>query len=106
MEKYLFFNTGANDSVSFPVSRLVTMGMVTDGTSLIITFIAAFQGGDGLAEVEVDVTITDNKGRTVMQAIADEIRFGKSPFITVIDDTTGEKLHTNISSVGAITDFA
>ena len=106
MEKYLFFNTGANDSVSFPVSRLVTMGMVTNGTSLIMTFIAPFGGNDGVGEVEVDVTITDNKGRIVMQAIADEIRFGKNPFITVVDETTGEALHTNITSVGGITDFA
>ena len=106
MEKYLFFNTAANDSVAFPISRLVTMGMVANGTSLIMTFIAPFEGGDGLAEVEVDVTITDNQGRVVMQAIADEIRFGKGPFITVVDETTGEKLHTDIASVGAITDFA
>jgi hypothetical protein len=106
MEKYLFFKTAASDSVAFPVSRLVTMGTVGDGASLIVTFIAAFEGGDGLAEVEVDVTITDNKGRIVMQAIADEIRYGKGPFITVADDAAGEYLHTNITAVGAITDFA
>ena len=105
MEKYLYFKTAANDSVAYPVSRLVTMGTVSDGASLIITFINPFGGNDGIGEIEVDVTIVDNTGRIVMQAIADEIRFGKSPTITVVDDISGEKLNTNITNVGTITDF-
>jgi len=41
-----------------------------------------------------------------MEAIAEEIRLGKNPFITVCDDTTSEFLHSDILSVGSITDFA
>ncbi len=45
-----------------------------------------------------------------MEAIADEIRFGKNPFITVCDDTTSEFLHANIKQNRelwyGITDFA
>ena len=106
MEKYLFFNTGANDSLCMPARRLTDMGMETNGTSLILHFIAPFGGNDGVGEITVDVTITDNKGKLVMEAIAEEIRLGKSPFITVCDETTSEFLHPNILSVGAITNFA
>jgi len=80
--------------------------MESDGASLILHFIAPFGGNDGVGEITVDVTITDNKGKLVMEAIAEEIRLGKSPFITVCDDTTSEFLHPNILSVGAIADFA
>jgi hypothetical protein len=106
MEKYLFFNTGTNDSLCMPARRLTDMGMESDGTSLILHFIAPFGGNDGDGEITVDLTITDNKGKIVMEAIADEIRFGKNPFITVCDDTTSEFLHANIESCGGITDFA
>lgn len=106
MEKFLFFNTGANDSLCMPARRLTDMGMESDGTSLILHFIAPFGGNDGVGEITVDVTITDNKGRLVMEAIAEEIRLGKNPFITVCDDTTSEFLHSDIVSVGSITDFA
>jgi hypothetical protein len=106
MEKYLFFNTGTNDSLCMPARRLTDMGMESDGTSLILHFIAPFGGNDGDGEITVDLTITDNKGKIVMEAIADEIRFGKNPFITVCDDTTSEFLHANIESCGTITDFA
>lgn len=106
MEKFLFFNTAANDSLCMPARRLTDMGMESNGTSLILHFIAAFGGNDGVGEIVVDVTITDNKGRLVMEAIAEEIRLGKNPFITVCDDTTSEFLHSDIVSVGSITDFA
>ena len=106
MEKYLFFNTGSNDSLCMPARRLTDMGMESDGASLILHFIAAFEGNDGIGEITVDLTIADNKGKIVMEAIAEEIRLGKNPFVTIIDDTTGEKVHTDITSCGTITDFA
>lgn len=106
MEKFLFFNTGANDSLCMPARRLTDMGMEANGTSLILHFIAPFGGNDGVGEITVDITITDNKGKLVMEAIAEAIRLGKEPFITVIDDTTGEKIHDEITSVGTIVDFA
>jgi len=106
MEKYLFFNTGANDSLCMPARRLTDMGMEADGTSLILHFIAPFQGNDGVGEIIVDLTITDNKGKVVMEAIAEEIRFGKKPFIIVADETASEFIHDYITSVGTITDFA
>tara|TARA_R100001082_G_C4319824_1_gene140615 strand:+ start:184 stop:507 length:324 start_codon:yes stop_codon:yes gene_type:complete len=107
MEKYLFLNTGTNDSICLPVSRLVDMGVgASDGTVLDLHFTSPFGGNDGVGEITKTLAITDNKGKVVMEAIADEIRHGKEPFITVVDDTTGEKLHTNITSVGAITDFS
>ena len=106
MEKFLFFNTGANDSLCVPARRLTDMGMESNGTSLIMHFIAAFGGNDGVGEIIVDVTINDNKGRLVMEAIAEEIRLGKNPFITLCDDTTSEFLHSDIVSIGSITDFA
>ena len=89
MEKYLFFNTGSNDSLCLPARRLTDMGMESDGASLILHFIAAFEGNDGVGEITVDLTIAD-----------------KNPFVTIIDDTTGEKVHTDVTSCGAITDFA
>ena len=105
MEKYLFFNTGANDSICLPASRLVEMA-IGAGTALNLHFIAPFGGDDGVGEIILALTITDNTGKTVMQAITEEIRLGKEPFIKVCDETNSEFLHADIASVGSITDFA
>lgn len=105
MEKYLFFNTGANDSECLPASRLIDMS-IGNGTTLNMHFKASLGGDDGVGEIIRVLTITDNKGRDVLNAIAEEIRLGKQPFIIVVDETTGEKVHTDIASVDAITNYS
>ena len=105
MEKYLFFNTGANSSECPPASRLIDMS-IGNGETLNLHFKAALGGDDGVGEILRILTITDNTGRDILNAIAEEIRLGKQPFIIVVDETTGEKLHDGIVSVNAIATYS
>jgi hypothetical protein len=105
MEKYLFFNTGANSSECLPASRLIDMS-IGNGETLNLHFKAALGGDDGVGEILRILTITDNTGRDILNAIAEEIRLGKQPFIIVVDETTGEKLHDGIVSVNAIATYS
>jgi hypothetical protein len=105
MEKYLFFNTGANSSECLPASRLIDMS-IGNGETLNLHFKAALGGDDGAGEILRILTITDNKGRDILNAIAKEIRLGKQPFIIVVDETTGDKLHDGIVSVNAIATYS
>jgi hypothetical protein len=101
MEKYLIFKPGAGDSVCVPARELTHMHVDGDGESLDINF-RSILGSDGTGEYNIDITIADNKGKEVMNAIADEIRSGKEALVVVIDDIAKEYLHSSMVSCGSI----
>ena len=101
MEKYLIFKTGANDSVCLPAKLLSHMHIDSNGESLDINFVS-IDGNDGAGEYNIPLTITDNKGREVMEAIAKEIRTGKDPLIVVVDDIAKVFIHANLLSCGTL----
>tara|TARA_R110002110_G_scaffold402184_1_gene619359 strand:- start:151 stop:471 length:321 start_codon:yes stop_codon:yes gene_type:complete len=102
MEKYLIFKTAAADSICLPARDLSHMHIDAAGDALDINFVNPLTGDDGVGEYNVPVVITDNQGRVVMKAIAEEIRSGKEQLIVVVDDIAKEYLHSDITSCGAL----
>ena len=103
MEKYLYFRTGSGDSITFPLSRLIELEMDGSGTALDVRFLAPTDADDGVGEYDITLTIDDNFGKEVMTAIADEIRYGKNPFIVICDDVDSEFIHDEVESCGSLT---
>tara|TARA_R100000544_G_scaffold16419_1_gene7813 strand:- start:176 stop:637 length:462 start_codon:yes stop_codon:yes gene_type:complete len=137
METYFYFRTQATiaddddiaQSAMFPVSSFMGCYPTADTTlkvhfkSLIIQNVAAtrvIQNDTDLASASIMVkqphdlltdhvllTITANKHREVMEAIANATinRNSSRPFVVVADDlsTATEYLHANITACGAIT---
>ena len=100
MEKFLYFENAATDSVCIPARKLVEMEMDGSGTALDLRF--SIGSSATTTEYEVNLTIDDNTGTEVMRAISEEIRFGKDPFIVVADDTNSEYLHADITAVDTL----
>ena len=87
MIKYLFFQ---NDT--------------TDGTghALSLHFESLLQSKG--VRYAINLAVTEDTGREVMQAIADEIAFGSEPFITIADEHNSEFIHADITSIGGTLD--
>lgn len=105
-KKYLFFNIRDNDenfSRSFPVSALVAMDTDTTSTSstkIKLLFKEAVQ--TDTTDVFLERTTDGADPRDFMEALVNEINFGKDATIVVGDDRTKEYLHKDISSVDSI----
>ena len=104
MIKYLFFqnntldaSTYPNDSALLPASNLVDMQISADGTDLTLSFDSLLQSKG--VNYEIVLSITEDTGRVVMEAIAEEIAFGKEPFITIADEHNSEFIHADITAV-------
>ena len=104
MIKYLFFqnntldsSTYPNDSVLLPASDLVDMEISSDGTDLTLSFFSLLQS-EGV-DYEIVLSITEDSGRVVMEAIAEEIAFGKESFIVVADEHNNDFIHADITAV-------
>jgi len=129
-EKYLYFRkatavanedddtTGSN---LYPVSSLrgicsgtaTTRGVVTDDADAFSVFLtpraSTGSGGDAddAAGDNVDVLVvaitTDNNQKAVIEALVEEIRFGKQNIITIFDGgaatVPAEKLHADIEDI-------
>lgn len=106
MEKFLYFaNTTAN-ACCIPARKFKTMDIDGSGTALDIRFDTLLDSGSSLAglsdTVDIDLTITDNKGKEVMKAIANEIRSGNKPMVVIADDLLSEYAHGDLTAVGTI----
>jgi hypothetical protein len=102
MKKFLHFVNTNSDHNFIPASSLVEMEMDQSGTALDLRFSSQGSGQFGAKEAEIELTINDNKGKEVMEAIAKEIRSGKQPLITVADDLNSEYIHSDITAVGTL----
>ena len=103
MKKFLHFANSNSDHPYIPASSLVEMEMDGSGTALDLRFSSQGSGKFGAHVAEIELTITDNKGKEVMAAIAKEIRSGKQPLITVADDLNSKYINSDISAVGSLT---
>ena len=74
MKKFLHFANSNSDHTYIPASSLVEMEMDGSGTALDLRFSSQGSGKFGAHVAEIELTITDNKGKEVMAAIAKEIR--------------------------------
>tara|TARA_R110002012_G_scaffold228615_1_gene401015 strand:- start:1010 stop:1375 length:366 start_codon:yes stop_codon:yes gene_type:complete len=116
MERYLYFRTSTTaaddqgqDSICYPVSRFLGFNMGAhgdmDATADDDLFSMAFQGaGDHTKVDDVAINITtDNNAKDVWKTIVNAMNSGTEPFIVIGDDATGEYIHPDIESIGAIT---
>jgi len=104
MIKYLFFqnstldlSTYPNDSALLPAANLVDVQISADGTDLTLSFDSLLQSKG--VDYEIVLSITEDTGRDVMQAIAEEIAFGNEAFITIADEHNSEFIHADITAV-------
>jgi len=104
MKKYLHFANSTSEIHFVPASSLVEMEMDGSGTALDLRFNSQGGGASGAGvEAEVALTINDNKGKEVMEAIAKEIRIGREPVITIADDGNSDYLVSDITAVSGMT---
>lgn len=97
MLRFLYFadaTADGTDNICLPITHLRQMNI--DGQSDAVSF--RFEDiRDGIAEqVVCSVTITQGKGKEVVDAVAKSIRSSKNPFIVVADDNRKEYLHKDI----------
>ena len=109
MIKYLFFQnattdgTGyADDSVLLPAADLIDMSISAAGNALSLHFESLLQSKG--VRYAINLGITEDSGREVMQAIADEIAFGDEPLIVIADEHNSEFIHADITGVGGTLD--
>mgnify|MGYP003133438411 CR=1 FL=1 len=107
MEKYLYFMEqtdgafdGANDAVCRPVSAFKGFGIIASTTTLELHFDNLLEnaGAHAGAIDKVALTVTANKQKEVMEAIADKIKFGKDPFIVVCDSSNNVFIHQDVTA--------
>ena len=107
MIKYLFFQNDSvdtsggvnypNDSALLPASDLVDMEISSDGTDLTLSFSSLLQS-KGI-DYEIVLSITEDTGKGVMEAIAEEIAFGNEPFIKIADEHNDDFIHADITAI-------
>ena len=109
MEKYFYFGNGTTsaDSVMFPVRALIEMSIDAVGDALTMRFHEPTRDDTAAnATEDMILTIATDSGKNVMKTIAEEARYGKTPFIVVYDDNDGESLHPSISAVATLADIS
>ena len=108
MEKFLMFIDDADDAATYPASRLLGMTCASDG-ALIMQFESSIGSGgtDGASSDIVTLTITADKEKDVMTAIARAINGQRNTddgLLVVCDDVNSVFLHPNILSVAITID--
>tara|TARA_R100000541_G_scaffold21968_1_gene31945 strand:+ start:328 stop:639 length:312 start_codon:yes stop_codon:yes gene_type:complete len=97
MKKFLFFKNSETDALTLPADNLIGMEVNTTSAAIALTF-QDFKDGDGNTTL-VTIGTTTDKANEALEAIANEIRSGKNPFIVVADEISGDFLHPVIDAV-------
>tara|TARA_R100000995_G_scaffold33915_1_gene15295 strand:- start:56 stop:385 length:330 start_codon:yes stop_codon:yes gene_type:complete len=108
MEKFLMFIDDADDAATYPASRMLGMTCAGDG-ALKLQFESSIGSGgtDGASSDIVTLTITADKEKDVMTAIARAINGQRNTddgLLVVCDDVNSVFLHPNILSVAITLD--
>jgi|TARA_A100001391_G_C4813536_1_gene209246 hypothetical protein len=122
MEKYLYFRTAdtaadddqGQDSVCYPLSAFRGFSMGTagdmdaaadeDAFTMVFESLQNDTAGDDANFDLISINITtDNNAKDVWKGITEAFAKARTHFIVVGDDVTGEYVHSDIESVGAIT---
>lgn len=101
-KKYLYFNTNVdneNNAKAFPVSTLVAFDTAIPG-AIKLLFKEAVQ--TDTTDVFLNRATSGKDPRDFIEALVNEINFGKDATIIVADDRNEEYFHPDISSCGAI----
>ena len=99
MNKFLYFQTGADDAAAFPVADVIAIDASTTAVTVY------FARGSGLIQ-SVALTVTAAKEEEVVKAIAQAcsgMSNLKNAAIVVADDANSTYLHSGITACGNIT---
>ena len=94
--KYLYFDGGSDNAMTFPVDRLLAIDQMDD-TSVQLTFEHAL--GTSSSFTKVDLTVDTGTEKAVMRSISEAIAFGKDQFVVIADSVNGNFIHSSITAV-------
>ena len=104
MEKFIYIgNVTSNMSLLYPAEPWRGAHPASD-TELNLYFTPIVEGGlypDKDNDVITITTTDNNKHKDVLEALVEEINFGDSHVTVIFDADTGEKVHTQITSISA-----
>jgi len=96
--KFLQFIDAADDAAMFPVDNLQSITCAADGT-VICKFSPGSLGTGQAASIDLaTLTVTADKEKQVMDAIADAIVFGKKAVVVVCDDVNNNFIDPEVLS--------
>jgi len=85
-----------DDGVCYPVSRFAGFGSI-DSTSLGLYF-RPMKDDAGATFDKVDLTVTSDKHKAVIEAIVDAMSYSKDPFIIVCDENESVFIHPDVTA--------
>ena len=94
MSKYLMFIDAADDAACYPVDRLISITCAADGV-LLFHFESSVGKSDGGDTVQVNITADTEKA--VMERFLQEINKGPNLYIVVCDDVNSEYLDSRMT---------
>jgi len=100
MHKFLYFANSVSDAGAIPATLLRKMDVNSSSNQIDLRF-QDIKDGLG-AEVTINLAVNTDKAHEVIEAISDEIRYGKKAMIVIADDLNNEYIHPDITGVGNI----
>ena len=94
--KFLYFDGGSDNAMTFPVDRLLSIDQL-DNTSVLMTFEHVL--GTSSSHTKVDLTVTAGTEKAVMESISNAIAFSKDQFVVVADSVNSIFVNSSITAV-------
>lgn len=94
--KYLYFDGGSNNAMTFPVERLLAIDQLDD-TSVQLTFEHVL--GTSSSFTKVDLTVDTGAEKAVMKSISEAIAFSKDQFVVIADSVNSDYINSSITAV-------
>ena len=94
--KFLHFDGGSDNAMTFPVDRLLSIDQL-DNTSVLMTFEHVL--GTSSSHTKVDLTVTAGTEKAVMESISNAIAFSKDQFVVVADSVNSIFVNSSITAV-------
>tara|TARA_R100000458_G_C8182201_1_gene178821 strand:- start:46 stop:360 length:315 start_codon:yes stop_codon:yes gene_type:complete len=98
MKKFVAFVSGADDAAMYPLENLRGLAVTADAT-ILMTFNSFRNGTADLDRDTVTLTITADKEKEVLEAIAKELATGRDSFALIADDVNSKYIHADITSI-------
>ena len=91
----LIFVDGGDDAAAYPEENLLSMTCAADGV-LLLNFKSSIGGSTAAEHDEVNLTITADKQKTVMEAIASKL--GRIGSVVIADDVASQYVSSYITA--------
>ena len=96
MSKFLYFDGGSDNAMTFPAERLLSVDQSSD-TNVRLTF--EHNLGTTSSYVKVDLTVDTGTEKDVMKNISEAIAFGKDQFVVIADSVNSNYISSSITAV-------